>query len=914
MKLKIFALLIAIMFIVSALSACESDIDNEPTKNGYEGNNPQITHIVTFDSNGGSSVAKITVTSSDTAYIPADPIKNGHIFSGWYADEKLTVEFDFSTPITSDTTIYAKWTQDTPEIPSASEYTYNTYMDTLPETLNSHSYKATQIPEIITYTASGLYAYDYNEAKNGYKVVPELAAAMPIDVTADYVGEKWGIDSEDTARAWKISLRSDLKWEDGTPITARDFVTSFKLLLNPRATNAGATEFFDDLIVFGAERYYMGGKTVILDNNTTKAYTVDDLVMGKDGFYTTPDGQEIWIALKSPLKWLNGNSLNDYVKAFGSSYFNMDSYNRLLAKADANGDVKINKESLNLLIDVITYKYDWGETAEDVRHYLKYYHTYPEFDFENVGIKALSDTELLLILEEPMEGFYLYRSLMSPWLVHEELYNACTSYDKETGEYTNTYGTSVDTYMSYGPYRLDTYQMDKKIILTKNAEWYGHGENVYQTTRIVYDMIEDSETAMQSFLQGKLDYKKLDANQAREYGYADNLYYSDGPSTFFIAMNPDEAAFKEWEEDTWKGVKYNEGKDKSIMTIKEFRMALSFALDRHAFNLACDPTSSSAYALFNNVTISDPENGTHYRETEQAKDIMLEFWHISEDDIGTGKKYADKDEAIASITGYDLEYAKELFDIAYDKVIELGLMDEDDIVEICIGIPSAISKYYSNGYNFLVNSYTEAVKGTKLEGKLTFTKDDTLSGSFSDPLKTNIVNLQFGVGWNGNALDPYSLMKAYTTAAYQYNVSSWNTKQVTMDIAISSLGGKTYRTTVEQWTYAMMGQSVALQEVDSEGNIVPDSLVIYSCGANDGRPDERLDIFAALEREVLSTYDLIPLNNASTASLKSEQINYGTEHYVYGIGRGGVKYMTYNYNDAEWEEYLTSQAGIDGYK
>lgn len=38
------------------------------------------------------------------------PDVNGYTFGGWYADEDRTIEFDFSTPITGDTKVYAKWT------------------------------------------------------------------------------------------------------------------------------------------------------------------------------------------------------------------------------------------------------------------------------------------------------------------------------------------------------------------------------------------------------------------------------------------------------------------------------------------------------------------------------------------------------------------------------------------------------------------------------------------------------------------------------------------------------------------------------------------------------------------------------------------------------------------------------------
>ena len=45
------------------------------------------------------------------------PEVEGYTFDGWYADENRTIEFDFSTPITSNTTVYAKWEKNAPVLP-----------------------------------------------------------------------------------------------------------------------------------------------------------------------------------------------------------------------------------------------------------------------------------------------------------------------------------------------------------------------------------------------------------------------------------------------------------------------------------------------------------------------------------------------------------------------------------------------------------------------------------------------------------------------------------------------------------------------------------------------------------------------------------------------------------------------------
>ena len=74
-----------------------------------EGSTP-ATYSVTFNTDGGSEVTAQNIMSGFKATKPANPTKSGNVFTGWYADSALKTPFDFSTPITKDTTIYAKWT------------------------------------------------------------------------------------------------------------------------------------------------------------------------------------------------------------------------------------------------------------------------------------------------------------------------------------------------------------------------------------------------------------------------------------------------------------------------------------------------------------------------------------------------------------------------------------------------------------------------------------------------------------------------------------------------------------------------------------------------------------------------------------------------------------------------------------
>lgn len=67
---------------------------------------------VAFNSNGGSVCdTKFVATADGKLVKPANPTRDGYTFGGWYADEACMQAYDFSTPVTADLTLYAKWTK-----------------------------------------------------------------------------------------------------------------------------------------------------------------------------------------------------------------------------------------------------------------------------------------------------------------------------------------------------------------------------------------------------------------------------------------------------------------------------------------------------------------------------------------------------------------------------------------------------------------------------------------------------------------------------------------------------------------------------------------------------------------------------------------------------------------------------------
>ncbi len=786
------------------------------------------------------------------------------------------------------------------------EYTFNSAVATFPTNWSPHMQETATDSDLGDYLIAGFYEFDYKDEKHdGYKLVPLAAVGEPKDVTSEYVG-KYGIVEGDTKKAYVITIRDDLKWEDGTKITAKDYEESAKRLLAPEAKNYRADSLYNgNLVVHNAENYLKSGQygyvAMISPAYGDDEYVPYDQLTETDGVLHA-EGGDFVLNINSGGNWDPDNSLvvyHDY------AYFDHEGWQGIVDAANEEGYVKLNKAQYDVLCDIVAQLHEYDDAAayaKDVGPYayieaqelLYYGRVFDKMDFSEVGVKALNDKELLLALDKQLSGFYLLYSLTGTWLVKTDLYDKCTT--TVDGVYTNTYGTSVETSASFGPYKLTAFQADKQYTLTKNENYCGLTDNTYQTTQMVVDYVPEPATRLQMFLQGKLDGFGLSKDYMEEYGKSDFRYDTPGDSTFAIAFNPDFAALKSMQEKAGANV------NKTIITLKEFRMAMSFAMNRSDFCLATSPTNSAGFAIYSKLIVSDPENGVAYRTTPQAKNVLAEFWGLS-NDIGAGKTYPDIDTALASITGYNLTKAQEYFNIAYDKAVAQNLMDEDDVIEITIGIPSASSTFYKNGYEYIVNNYTEAVKGTKLEGKLKFNSDDTIGNGFAKALKSNQVNMLFGVGWTGSTLDPYGLMEAYTSSNYQYD-PAFDTTTAKLTIKID---GVDYTASLVDWNAIMTGDTKTIVAADG-------TTKEYSCGEAANDPETRLNILAALEGAILNQYDFIPVMDDSNASLRGMQIKYFTEDYVFGMGRGGIKYYTYNYTDAEWDKYVQDQGGQLNYK
>lgn len=76
---------------------------------------------VRFITEHGKTPTSQNVKYNGTANDPGTLSAEGYTFIGWYTDHTCTTEFNFSTPITGDTKVYAKWEKNAPVLPDTYE-------------------------------------------------------------------------------------------------------------------------------------------------------------------------------------------------------------------------------------------------------------------------------------------------------------------------------------------------------------------------------------------------------------------------------------------------------------------------------------------------------------------------------------------------------------------------------------------------------------------------------------------------------------------------------------------------------------------------------------------------------------------------------------------------------------------------
>ncbi len=808
------------------------------------------------------------------------------------------------------------------------DFTYQDSVSVMATNWNPHTYQTQDdaYPSDTARIRIGLYDLIFNdeihpvEGKEpfaGYVVLPEMAASLPVDVTEQVKAEhpEFNIPEDMTSGyAYTIDLNPDACWEDGTPINADTYVYSMQKLLDPKLLNYRATDYYaQNFSIAGAEEYANAGRTVDLDNYAMSGYTLEDLTLGEDGQYVSPEGSPMFVGVNFDLSWTaqSGGTLQELVEASGDQYFNMERWEELVALADENGLAPLTEDSYAMLVSVISTD-AWMEDESNAPCYFVERKTYPEVDFSTVGLYKSGDYQITLVLDKALAGFNLYYSLTSNWIVKEDLYESCLT--SSTGAdgvevWSSTYNTSVETTSSYGPYKLVEFQTDKFMRYEKNENWYGwtDGKHIYkdpvdgkyypmyQTTAIECEVVEEADTRKLMFLKGELMGYGLQTEDFDTYRNSDYCYATPAETIFFLILN----GYLEAIQNREAAADFDQSQyDLETMTVLEFRKAVALTYDKELFAATVSPARSGGYGVIGSAYVWDVETGSLYRDTDQAKQALCNAYSV---DVS---QYASLDEAAASITGYDPEAAKEFYAEAFTKALEAGYITDEDgdgisdqtvRIEYCI---SADSTFMTQTIDYLNEKMAEVTAGTPFEGKVQFVKSAPYGTDWSNKIKQGLSDTVLA-GWSGSVLDPFGLSDLYVNPSYQYDAAWFDATTVSMTLDVEVDGEvKTLTMNLRQWSDALNGLAVTADD----GNT-------YNFGNGMADPQVRLTILAGIETQILGTYNYLPMLQEGSMALLSQQVYYVIEEYNPILGRGGIQYLKYNYNDTEWAAYVAENGG-----
>ena len=468
--------------------------------------------------------------------------------------------------------------------------------------------------------------------------------------------------------------------------------------------------------------------------------------------------------------------------------------------------------------------------------------------------------------------------------------------------------------MSYGPYKLVAFQADKSMRYERNEKWFGYSDgkhiyqdptdgqiyDMYQTTAIDVQVVAEAATSKMMFLKGHLMGYGLQADDFAEYRNSEYCYATPLTTTFFFIFNGYMKAIKDREASPdFDKTKF----DLETMTLQSFRKAVAVTYDKEAFCTAVNPSRSGGYGLIGTAYIYDPETGAKYRDTDQAKRALCDFYSV---DVS---KFASLDEAVDSITGYDVVAAKELYTQAFNEALEAGFItdaDNDGISDQTVVITysaSEVNAFITKTLDYLNAKMNEATAGTPFDGKIMFQASAPLGDpGWVDNLRAGLTDTALS-GWSGGMLNPFGVILNYTDPDRQYDEKWFDSTSISLDLEVNTAGidaePKMEKVTMNlrQWSQALNGTTI---DVESGS---------YNFGDGIADVETRLEILSQLERAILMTYDYIPMIQDGSMALLSQQVYYVIEDYNPILGRGGITYMKYNYDDAEWAEYVKSQGG-----
>lgn len=743
-----------------------------------------------------------------------------------------------------------------------------------------------------SYFTSAFYEFNYKFDANG-KIVPgaytvEYSAATKLeDVTKKYAG-KYGLAADaEKGQAFAMTLRNDLKWDDGTPIKAADFVYSMSQQLSPKYLFATASNYYSgNYVIHNAQNYVkQGQKGMFPATSVLTVYNASDDAK----LIFTLNGHDSYVA-----DYLTSNGVEPQAYVAQAAKVTVDALKAIEGKSLA--EIKNDETMLATWTAVLGW---WKTLPNEELHFFKMEYEYPKMDFSEVGyFVGDNEYELVMVIDGTLnpldaEGNLTYEAgyYFSNWpLVKRDLWERCE--DQSKTPYANSYCTTQEKSASWGPYKLTYYQDQKTYTVSRNDKWFGYGlpqyANQYQTDAIVTEKIEEWDTAWLAFQKGNLDGIGMNVKIAADYRTSKRAYFT--PETWTFDLNIQSNANSRTDK-----------RNNLLLNYADFRKAISLSLDRDDYCAKNNPSSQAALGLLNSMYYYDVENGKVYRESIQAKEAILNAYGATKNEDGSWKvgetTYTDIEEALDATTGYNLTLARQLVDSAIEQAKTDGKYSDGEEIILTYGIETQ-SADTDRVKNWFQAAFDNMTKGTSIEGKVKIEYFMFSSATWSKQFADGEYDLCFGA-WGQAAFNPaYLLCETQISKENRY-ATNWDPKTVSVTVKATpddkhEDGIYTYN--LEQWRLILQGKDGC-----------PVNFKNFSM-------EDQLTALGAVETAILKAYYSIPVYSRYSASLMGYKVDYVSYEYNTFMGYGGIRYMTFNYDDTAWAEFVASNNNILNYK
>lgn len=727
-------------------------------------------------------------------------------------------------------------------------YTYNTYVMKGEDPMN----------EVKKYTEMGLV--DVQVKGDGtWEWCYEMATSIK-DVTASFGDkEKWNIPAQSTGRVWEIRLNKSATFEEGTPITADTYIKSMSMLLLSDDTER--IKSYTDKDINGTSLQGAMGYTF---NNRVGEDIIGTLA--SCGYKTVEEALAKGVSADKIML--------DVKSAFG---IECNTATGFINYQDTTTKMVDIKGALGKAGDKVTAKALYDELFAANAKYAKYVseyiyiptgEKYAEVSFDTVGLIKVDDYTLYYITEASVSEFDFYQTMRANWITYEATKADKTSdenedADKESDDNKQNAQNKKNVYVSYGPYKLKSYKT-KKITLEKNDKWYGYDDKKhaaqFQTTDIVIDVVSTHAEVIQMYESGQLDYVELKPESMAAYAQSEKLQKIDVPYIYrwVFATELDDLIALEVAE--------GQGNNKRVLSYDEFRKAMSLTIDR---------TKICEIAGINYVPANYLINGAYYTDMAHNQTSLYR------DAAG---------EVSASATTNDIDAAKALFKTVYDRaILNKNYKDGQKIQINCIvGDYSQLTEADKAEEKALNEMLAKATEGTGFDGKISIVYQCSNTDRYSAVASGQIEMIKSA--WGGDVYDPFTLIRCYTDEDYAGVVQEscgWNpaAEKVTITYDFDGDGKEdTVAKTFLQWS----------KSIQKDGEYATNMAL-------------RTHILSCIENGIVEAYQCIPWGMETKWTLTSEKIKYGTEKYSPMYDFGGVRHISYSYEDKEWKDYIKTK-------